>query len=355
MSQVDDDQEPPRVRIARHRLIGWVWIVPVTAVLIVAWLAWNELAAVGPTITITFQVADGVEAGTTKIRHNSVDIGTVKAISLTHDLSRVVVTARMTRQISDYLTQGTRFWIVRPRLTPGGVSGLETIVSGAYIEMDPPRARGTPARHFIALDNPPVEQTAIQGSSFGLQAQQIRSLSQGSPVYYRGISVGQVTGYELAPGGGSVNIHVLIKAPYDKLVRPESLFWSLSAVAISAGANGLKATAASLETLLAGGIAFDTPLEALNSAPSPPGREFRLYDDEAAARAQLVGPRAYYTVQFPGSVSDLNIGAPVELQGIGVGRVTDMHLEYDPRTHVSSDSRHDRTAVRPDRRPRDSG
>jgi paraquat-inducible protein B len=148
MSQVDDDQEPPHVRIARNRLIGWVWMVPVTAVLIVAWLAWNELATVGPTITITFQVADGVEAGTTKIRHNSVDIGMVKAISLTHGLTRVVVTARMSRQISDYLTQGARFWIVRPRLTPGGISGLETIVSGAYIEMDPPRAKGTAARHF---------------------------------------------------------------------------------------------------------------------------------------------------------------------------------------------------------------
>ena len=334
MSQRDDDQAPPRVRIARHRLIGWVWIVPVTAVLIVAWLAWNELAAAGPTVTITFQIADGVEAGTTKIRHNSVDIGTVKAISLTHDLTRVVVTARMTRQISDYLTQGARFWIVRPRLTPGGVSGLETIVSGAYIEMDPPRVKGMPARHFVGLDNPPVEQTALQGTSFKLRAQQIRSLSQGSPVYYRGISVGQVTGYELAPGGAWVNIHILIKAPYDKLVHPESLFWNLSSVAISAGANGLKATAASLETLLAGGIAFDTPVQTQNSAPSPPGTQFRLYDDEGTARSQIIGPRAYYTVQFPGSVSDLIIGAPVELQGISVGRVTDMHLEYDQRTHV---------------------
>jgi paraquat-inducible protein B len=334
MSKPDQNQEAPRARVERHRAIGWIWTVPLAAVLIVAWLAWNELSTAGPTITITFQTADGVEAGTTKIRHNSVEIGTVKRVSLIHDLTRVVVTANMSRQISDHLNTGTRFWVVRPRFTVGGVSGLETIVSGAYIEMEPAKGNRNAVRHFIGLETPPVVQAEVPGKTFRLRAHQIRSLNQGSPVYYRGISVGQVTGFDVAASGAWVNIHILIKAPYVKLVHPESLFWNVSAVAISAGTGGLKATAASLETLLAGGIGFDTPDEALNSAPSPPGKEFRLYDDEAAARSQLVGPRAYYTVQFPGGIRDLDVGAPVELQGVSVGRVSEMHLEYDPRTHV---------------------
>jgi paraquat-inducible protein B len=326
-----DNPERPAAKVQRSYFVGWVWMIPTVALLIVLWLAWRQLRTQGPTITIIFPQAEDIQAGT-KLRHNAVDVGTVKAIELTSDLSEVAVTASLNRQIAGYLGAGTQFWIVRPRLTPSGVSGLETIISGAYIEMQPGKP-GSSRRHFNGLAQPPLIQTGIAGRSFRLQADQVRSLNPGSPLYYRGIAVGEVSGYRLNPSGASVSVFVFVRAPYDRLVHHESLFWNMSAVSVSTSGAGLTASAASLESLFAGGIAFDTPTSVLNAPPSRAGTEFPLYNDEASARSEPVTPRLYGIVQFSGSVSGIETSSPVQLLGIEIGRVTDVHLEYDRSSH----------------------
>ncbi|MGA2409799.1 MAG: MlaD family protein [Candidatus Binataceae bacterium] len=324
--------ERPAAKIRRSYLAGWVWIVPATAVIVVLWLAWSRLQSEGPTITIIFPRAEGIQAGA-KIRHNAVDIGTVKDLKLTSDLSQVAVTAAMIRQVSDHLGSDTQFWIVRPRLSASGISGLETIVSGAYIEMQPGKAGGS-LRQFKGLDQPPLIQKGQAGSTFRLHADQVRSLNPGSPLYYRGLQAGQVSGYKLAGGGAWVDVFIFVRAPYDKLVHHESLFWNMSAVSVSTSGAGLTAKTASLESLFAGGIGFDTPSAVLHAPSSRPGTEFPLYNDEDSARSEPVSTRVYYLVQFPGSVAGIATGSPVDLRGIDAGRVKDVHLEYD-RSHHS--------------------
>jgi paraquat-inducible protein B len=327
-----ENPEEPTAKVQRRYLTDWIWLIPVAAVLVVLWIGWRQLASEGPAISIVFASADDIQIGS-KVRHNAVDIGTVKTITLTQDLSHVVVTARMNRQVSGHLGSDTQFWIVRPRLSPNGISGLETIVSGAYIEMQPGKKKGSQHR-FKGLDQPPLVPIGVAGSTFRLKANQVRSLNPGSPLYYRGIDVGRVTGYELADRGAWINLFVFVRAPYDKLVHHESLFWNVSAVSVSTSGGGLTANAASLESLFAGGIAFDTSNDVLNETPSQPGTRFPLYNDEASARSEPVGPRIYYLVNFPGSISGISSGSPVELRGIEVGHVTDAHLEYDRATHT---------------------
>jgi paraquat-inducible protein B len=319
-------------RVWKSLRISWIWIIPAVALFALATVVWERVASGGPTITIVFNDADGITAGSTRIRHRSVDIGTVENVELNPDLSKVIVTARMNRRVASSLTAGTRFWIVRPQVSALGVSGLETIVSGAYIQMDPGKNAGPRVAYFQGLDQQPIPDSDVAGTSFILHAEHVHGLGPGTPIYFRGVPVGEIATRQLVNSGAGVDIRIFIRFPFDKLVHPESLFWNVSGLALSIGAEGLRATAAPLGTLLSGGISFYTPGEALSRRACSPLYEFRLFDDEAAARAAGVGLHAYYTIQFPGSVQGLNVGAPVQLLGLEVGRVSDVHLEYDRRS-----------------------
>jgi paraquat-inducible protein B len=327
MSQQTPASPGPAAHLRPHRLIAWVWLIPVAAVLIVAWLGWQSLAERGPKITITFEDAEGLDAGHTPIRYKSVQVGTVESIDLSKDLSKVEVGARMDRKIEASLTSQTEFWVVKPRFSASGISGLSTLVSGYYIAMEP-GTHGAPATRFRGLDDPPVVQADVPGTSFILEAKQLGSLTQGSPVSYRGIQVGQVQGYALSQDGKQVDIVTFVRSPYDRVVHSNSRFWNASGVSVSYGANGFKANVASLQALIAGGIAFDTPPGTETEKPRPGESHFPLFEDESTAEAEPEGPTVSYLIDFPGSVHGLGIGAPVELMGIQVGRVTDLHLEY---------------------------
>jgi paraquat-inducible protein B len=198
-------------------------------------------------------------------------------------MRRVIVNARMTRQATPYLTGSTIFYIVTPHLGVGGISGLSTIVSGSYIEMYPGTG-GTPRRHFVGLDNLPVVPPGTRGRAFSLYAPDLSSLSQGSPVTYRGVEVGVVTGYSLVGGDGhEVEVTAFIRAPHDQLVHPGTRFWNAGGVAMTLGPQGLQVRANSWQQLLAGGVAFDTTAAAMTTAPSAAGSGFRLYDNHQAA------------------------------------------------------------------------
>jgi paraquat-inducible protein B len=314
----------------RRTWFSWFWIAPLFAAVIVAWLGWRTLAERGPAITIMFKTAEGLLEGQSKIRHKGIDVGTVESLELTGDLSQVVVHARMTRSVAPHLTDGTRFWVVEPRVGATGVSGLNTLVSGAYIEMAP--AAGPPERHFVGLDAPPVLQPDTPGRSFTLIATDLGALEAGSTIYYRGISVGEIEGYALKPSGNELEVYAFVRSPYQRLIHPDTHFWAASGVNISAGAEGVQLRINSWEELLSGGIGFDTPEASLSGAPSSAGAVFKLYESRGAAGRVPRGPQLIYRVDFAGSVRGLEYGTPVELQGIGIGQVTEIHLLYDDHT-----------------------
>ena len=288
-NEPDDSEQPVEARVRPHRWVVWVWIVPIAAAAVVAWLGYQAIAERGPEITISFSAAQGLQPGQATIQHLNAVLGTVTSLRLSHDMRRVVIQARMTRQATPYLTDSTIFYVVTPHLGVEGISGLSTIVSGAYIEMYPGKP-GRPRRYFVGLDSPPVVPPGTAGRSFALQASELSSLTHGSPVTYRGVEVGVVTGYSLAGDGHGVEVTAFIRSPYDRLVHPGTRFWNAGGVAMTLGTQGLQLRASSWQQLLAGGVAFNTPPAAMARAPSASGAIFQLYDNEQAASGAPAGP-----------------------------------------------------------------
>lgn len=325
--------EEPRATVRAHRF-NWVWLFPIGAAAIVLWLAWRNLAERGPAITISFRNVDGLQAGQTKIQHRNVDLGTVESLELTPDMSRVIVHARMTRQATPHLTPNTRFAIIAPHVGVGGISGLSTLVSGSYIEMYPGKPSDESKRDFVGLDEPPALAPDSKGRSFTLLANDLGSLTRGSPISYNGINVGEVEDYVLRPNNKGVQVTAFVRSPYETLVHPETRFWNAGGVDLTLGSQGLRIRANSWEQLLSGGIAFATPTEVLGKEPSEGGAVFGLYDNRRAADRAPQGQTLNYVADFLGNQRGLDTGTAVELQGIEVGEVTEAHLAYDEKRHT---------------------
>jgi paraquat-inducible protein B len=248
-------------------------------------------------------------------------------------MSRVIVHARMTRRAAPFLNEQTRFYIVAPHVGVGGISGLSTIVSGSYIEMYPGRD-GQPQRHFVALEEPPILAPDVRGRSFTLQTPDLGSLTQGSPITYHGVAVGEVEGYVLAIDGSHVTVTAFIRAPWDDLVHPETRFWNAGGVDLSVGAQGVRVRANSWQQLLSGGVAFETSTRVLTNPPSPAGAEFPLYENRQHALRASRGLEILYAAEFQGNQQGLEPGISVELQGAEIGEVKEVHQRYDEHQHA---------------------
>jgi paraquat-inducible protein B len=325
-------EKEAEARVRPRRWFAWVWIVPIVAAGIVAWLSWRTLADRGPVITIEFKAAEGLQAGQTKIQHRDVDVGAVESVELTPDMSRVIVRARMTRAATPFLNEKTRFYIISPHVGVGGISGLSTIVSGTYIEMYPGRD-GESQRHFVALDEPPILAPDVRGTSFTLEAPDLGSLTRGSSISYQGVLVGEIEGYTLAADGSHVTVTAFVRAPWDGLVHPETRFWNAGGVDLSVGAQGVRVRANSWAQLLSGGVAFETSAAVLSNPPSPPGADFTLYDNRQHALRIARGPELVYVGEFEGNQRGVEPGIPVELDGVEVGEVKESHLRFDDQHH----------------------
>jgi len=327
------EQEPggtavPEIEVRKGSGLSIVWLIPLVAAVVAAWLAFTTWSEAGPTITISFKTAVGLEAEKTKIKYKDVEFGLVEDVRVTDDLSRIVVTASLDRQAEPHLNENTRFWVVRPRLGAGGVSGLDTLVSGAYIEIDP--GGGEPQRDFVGLEEPPIVRSDVPGRAFLLVADKLGSLGAGSPVYFRGLDVGEVFGYELAEDQRSMLVNVFVRAPYDELVRDNSRFWHASGFDISVDPDGVTVNTESLQTILAGGIAFETP-PSPNAEPAADGTTFTLYNSQESVRQLQFTEKVPFVTRFEGSVRGLQPGAPVEFRGIRIGTVTDIRADFDPQ------------------------
>ncbi len=323
------DLDAPEAVVSTRRRPSIVWLIPLVAALVGAFVAWRTFSERGPAITISFQTADGLEAGKTKIKYKDVEIGVVEEVRLDPDLSGVVCRARMVNGAEAYLKEGTRFWVVKARVAGGQVSGLGTLLSGAYVGIDPVR-EGKRARSFRGLEVPPVVTADQPGKQFVLHSYQAGALAVGTPLYFRKIRVGEVVASELDPSEEFVTTRIFVNAPYDERVRSGTRFWNASGIDVSLGADGVRVDTESLVSILVGGIAFETVGD--GGAPAPPDTVFALYPSREETQREVYTQKAHYLLHFDQSVRGLKVGAPVEFRGIQVGQVRDLKLEWDAAT-----------------------
>jgi paraquat-inducible protein B len=312
----------------KKRRISIVWLVPLVALAIGGWLVYKALSEKGPTITITFKSAAGLEAGKTKIKYKDVELGQIESIELDDNLSQVILKAELVKKAEKFLSHNTRFWVVRARVAAGSISGLGTLFSGAYIGMDPGKP-GRPATHFQGLEIPPVVTTDLPGSQFVLRSESLGSLQIGDPVYFRRIEVGQVVSYKLDEDGQAVTIEVFVHDPHHNLVRQNTRFWNASGLDVAIGADGIKVDTQSLVSLMIGGIAFDTPAGQKSGEPAEQNHVFKLYKNHESTTEKTYARTSRWLLHFGSGVRGLKSGAPVELQGIQIGQVLDVNLEFD--------------------------
>ena len=321
----------PHVIVRNRARPSIVWLIPVVAAIVGLFLAYRAYTERGPTIVITFDSAEGLAAGSTRVKYKEVDIGIVEAVELSQDLSQVVVTASLVSGAERYLTEDTRFWVVRAVVSAGQISGLGTFLSGAYIAIDPATV-GKQTRFFDGLDKAPVVTSDVPGTIFNLRAETLGSIDVGSPVYYRWLQVGNVAGYELDVGGDQVEVQVFIESPHDRRVRSTTRFWNASGLDVIVSPEGLEIDTPSLVSMLIGGVAFETTAT-MDVARNVSGDMiFELYPNRQASKQPRYSFKARYLLYFDESVSGLVPGSAVEFRGINIGEVQDVQLELEPAT-----------------------
>lgn len=313
----------------RRRSAQMVWIIPIVAALIGGWLAVMAILERGPTIRITFNTAEGLEAGKTRIKYKNVDMGTVTNIELSEDRSQVIATAQLTPQAEGFLVEDTRLWVVRPRIAGSQISGLGTLVSGSYIGVDIGKST-KPKRKFTGLETPPIVTADLPGREFVLSGENLGSLDIGSPVYFRRIQVGQVVAFALDKDGSGVTLRIFVQSPYDRYVTVNTRFWQASGIDLTLDAAGIKVQTESLASILLGGIAFQTPPGAALAAEAEKDALFTLFADQTTAMKRPVQEIATFVVYFGESLRGLSPGAPVDFSGVVIGEVKSIDAEFYP-------------------------
>jgi paraquat-inducible protein B len=310
----------------KSKAFSVVWVIPLVAALVGGWMVFQNLLHEKAKIEVTFKDAGGIEAGKTLVKLRDINIGKVTDVSFTENLGVVRVAIEFDNIPPERVTDKTRFWVVKPRVGAGGVSGLGTLLSGAFIEADPGEG-GKPATQFVGLEEPGVYQLGNPGTSYRLQAATLGSLSRGAPVKYRDVAVGQVTRYELKEDGDKVGIEIFIRAPFDKLVNKDTRFWNISGLKFDVGAEGVKLKMESVATLIAGGIAFSAN-DSASGAQAKADSVFTLYETESEKTvAEEVAFSVPMKLYFEKGVKGLAKGAPVTYKGLRLGTVDQVAVE----------------------------
>ncbi|KML66572.1 intermembrane transport protein PqiB [Pectobacterium peruviense] len=321
-------EQPSDPVIIRQRWrISLIWLVPALAMLTGLAMLIHTWSGSGPKIVISFQSAAGLEADRTVVKYKDVAVGIVKDITLSQDSKQVLVTVLLNKNADSLAHADSRFWVVRPRVGISGVTGIDTLLSGAYIGADKGESTQGETR-FTGLESPPAVINGMPGSRFVIQADDLGSLDSGSPIYYRRIPVGRVASYQLNNDGRSVQFQVFIDAPYDQFVTPNTRFWNASGMDLSVDANGFRLRTQTLAAVVAGGIAFSTPdLDSAIARPEPL-TTYQLARDQESALSPPDGPPILFKLRFDRSLHGLEIGAPVEFSSVKIGHVTTIKLDY---------------------------
>jgi paraquat-inducible protein B len=331
MAESPDNLPRATVVPRRRQRISVVWIIPILAAVVAIGIAIQRILSEGPTITIVFKAAQGVEAGKTFVKYKDVNIGQVTAVQLSSDHSKVEVTAKIDKSAAGLMVADAKFWVVEPRVTLSGVSGLGTLLSGNFIGFEVGKS-DKQQRKFTGLEVPPIITSGQPGRQFVLKAKDLGSLGIGSPIYYRRLQVGQVIAYDLSSDGAAMDIKIFVNAPYEKFVNPSTRFWNASGIDVSLGAGGVDVRTQSLVALLAGGLAFDTPPSAPRTEPAVANAVFTLYSDQSTAMKQPDSISVRYVLYFNESMRGLSVGAPVTVLGLPAGEVTDVGIDIEPKT-----------------------
>jgi len=333
-----------------------IWIIPIVAILVGLGLMYKAVVDHGPTITVAFKSGDGLIAGKTNVKYKEVDIGLVKTVVLSEDHQQVLATIELNKDASDFSNKDTRYWIVRPRITASGVTGLSTLLDGPFIAADIGKSTEK-IDSFVALEVPPILTGGTPGREFILRAPTLGSHNIGTPVYFRRLNVGQVVAYDLDKDGKYVSIRVFIEAPYDQYVTNNTRFWNASGIDVSLNAEGIQVQTESLVAVIAGGIAFEAPQTSQDisdrlvnhpnqgnasdakEAATPlteraqPDAVFSLFSTRIIAMKQPDARVERFVINFQQSVRGLSIGAPVEFRGVNMGEVVSIETAMDPRTY----------------------
>jgi paraquat-inducible protein B len=311
-----------------RRSVQLVWLIPLIAALVGGWLAVKSILDKGPVITISFKTAEGLEAGKTKLKCKDVEIGLVTKVELAKDLSGVIATAELTKGTGERLVEDTRFWVVRPRISGGSVSGLSTLLSGSYIGVGIGKSK-TQHRNFVGLEVPPVFSTDEPGREFVLRSSNLGSLDFGSPVFFRRLQVGQISGYQLDKDGKGVTMQVFVNAPYDQYVTPNTRFWHASGIDVALDSTGIKIETQSVVSIVLGGIAFETPATAEVLPAAEQSTAFDLFENRTAAMKHPDTVVQRYMLVFNESLRGLEPGAVVDFRGIPIGEVVSINTKIN--------------------------
>lgn len=324
LDSMNDLPEPQEKKSRWKPLL--IWLIPLIALLIALSLAVKALLSHGPTIDVSFRTAEGLVAGKTTVRYKQVDIGVVRQIDLSDDRSHVIARIDLRKGASNFAAKDSRFWVVRPRIGTGGVSGIDTLLSGSYIEVDGGKSEEDKFE-FTGLEVPPVISSDVPGKVFFLNADDLGSLDIGSPIYYRRINVGQITAYKLSDDGKNVELQTFIRAPYDKFVTTDARFWQASGIDVTLNASGFNLDTQSLASIVAGGIAFGIP-ESSRATTAANQSRFNLWDSKGDALKEPDGQPRGVIMYFDHSLRGLTVGAPIDFMGIEIGNVKSVNAEF---------------------------
>ncbi|HPJ96955.1 MAG TPA: MlaD family protein [Syntrophales bacterium] len=324
---------PETTIVSKKRMrFSVVWIIPLVAAIVAIGIAVQRIMTEGPTITIVFNNAEGVEAGKTHVKYKEVTIGEVTKVKLSEDFRKVVLTAKIDKSAAGLLVDDARFWIEQPRATLSGISGIGTLLSGNYIGLEPGKSKKE-RREFTGREVPPQITFDQPGRRFIMETATLGSIGSGSPLYFRQLNVGQVIGYDLSEDGGSVKIEVFVRAPYDKYVTDQTRFWQASGIDVYLDADGFAVRTQSVLSMLIGGIAFEIPPTVEVPKPAVEKAVFHLFDSRKEAMANPETVLAKYVLYFNETLRGVSVGAPVLYIGLPIGEVTDVGFEYNEKTN----------------------
>lgn len=321
----------PSVAVRKRRWPSPIWLLPLIALLIGLWLLYQNWYKTGPTIVVQFTNAEGIEPGKTEVRYKAVAVGKLKSLRVSDDLKYVDAEIILSRDMGKHLGSDARFWIVSPRITRSGISGLSTFFSGTYIGMSP-GTNSDDQTYYMGEDRPPVIAPTEAGRRFYLLADSLGSIDIGAPIFYKQLQVGEVIDFKLLDKNAGVQLEMFIRDPYYELVRNNSRFWNASGAEFKFGANGATFRMESLTSLISGGIAFETPKAFDESPASPAQQTFVLYKNYDNTQEKQYAQRLYYVMHFQGNVRGLAVGNPVEFQGVPVGQVENIDIRLDKKS-----------------------
>jgi paraquat-inducible protein B len=321
-------RQQPHVSRRRNWLPSLIWIIPIIAALVGIGLVTRIMLERGSEIELVFNTAEGLIAGKTIVKYKDVQIGIVQGLRLTRDLAHVRVNIKLNQDADAFTAADTSYWVVRPRLDTSGISGLGTLLSGAYIGADAGISKET-SQEFIGLETPPIVTRDASGQQYLLHSASIGSLDVGSPVYYRRIKVGQVAAYALDDDGRGVTLRVFVNKPYVKFVGANTRFWHASGMDMQINASGLTLKTQSLATILLGGIAFSAPDTELVGVVAKENSAYALAADETIAMKPVDGAAQMVVLYFNQSLRGLSPGAAVDFRGVVIGEVKSIGVAFD--------------------------